>query len=156
MNGPLSLAHLESNAQNSLAIQTALTTLISLLRYLKCSISFFGHYSPKHCQETSAKALVVLTTPEKLDSLTRRWRSFSAFIMSIDLLLIDEVHLLNEPKRGPTVEAVVSRMKTIRMFKNQGAKSLRIVACSATIPNACDIGEWLSTNGKPAALFQYS
>lgn len=34
------------------------------------------------------------------------------FVSEIELLLIDEVHLLNE-ERGAVLEAVVSRMKTV-------------------------------------------
>ncbi|KAF0311749.1 putative ATP-dependent DNA helicase HFM1 [Amphibalanus amphitrite] len=48
---------------------------------------------------------VVLTTPEKWDWVTRRWPRLG----SVRLLLLDEVHLLADPQRGPTMEAVVSR-----------------------------------------------
>lgn len=84
---------------------------------------------------------LLVTTPEKLDVLTRRGITNSNntnnnnMLDGIQLLLIDEVHLLNE-SRGPTLEAVVSRLKT----KN---KNTRIVAISATIPNSQDLAEWL-------------
>jgi ATP-dependent DNA helicase HFM1/MER3 len=63
----------------------------------------------------------------------------------ISLVLIDEVHLLNED-RGPTLEAVVSRMKALSQEATMADKpieSIRFVALSATIPNVRDIGDWL-------------
>ena len=103
------------------------------------------------------KALLMLTTPEKWDSLTRTWRKYGSLMPSINLFLIDEVHLLNENRRGPTLEVIVSRMKTVRMFAQQKGPHLRFVACSATIPNASDVADWLGTGAEddhPAVLFQ--
>lgn len=79
---------------------------------------------------------IVLTTPEKWDSVTRRWKDHSSFVENVSLLLIDEVHLLGSG-RGATLEAVVSRMKGVR------ADKCRIVALSATIPNVEDIATWI-------------
>lgn len=72
------------------------------------------------------------------------------------LFLIDEVHQLNDESRGPTMEAIVSRMKTIHSSlswqSKQGAAdekeggcqtqpgALRFIAISATIPNISDVG----------------
>ena len=99
----------------------------------------------------------MLTTPEKWDSLTRKWRNYGNLITSINLFLIDEVHLLNENHRGPTLEVIVSRMKTVRMFAKPPGQHLRFVACSATIPNTSDIADWLglgTNHNQPAILFQ--
>jgi ATP-dependent DNA helicase HFM1/MER3 len=60
----------------------------------------------------------------------------------ISLFLIDEVHLLNED-RGAILEAVVSRMNTMRDFAPESISPLRYIALSATIPNIEDIAEWL-------------
>lgn len=56
-------------------------------------------------------ANLFITTPEKWDSITRRWKDFRDIVKEIGLLLIDEVHILNET-RGATLEAVVSRMNS--------------------------------------------
>ena len=48
---------------------------------------------------------------------------------------IDEVHILKET-RGATLEAVVSRMKSV-------GSDVRFVALSATVPNSEDIASWL-------------
>lgn len=47
--------------------------------------------------------------------LTRRWRDHKNLVEVIKLFLIDEVHILNDAVRGPVLEAVVSRMKTIEV-----------------------------------------
>jgi len=99
------------------------------------------------------KITIILTTPEKLDSLTRKSRDYASFTTSVALFLIDEAHLLNENHRGPTLESVVSRIRTIRLFANARC-SLRFVACSATIPNGADIAEWLGCGGQRAHLFE--
>ncbi|XP_037800665.1 probable ATP-dependent DNA helicase HFM1 [Penaeus monodon] len=100
-----------------------------------------------------AKSQVILTTPEKWDSLTRRWRNHVALMEAVSLLLIDEVHVLGDQTRGPTMEAVVSRMKTIRATRPSASPHglpLRFVAVSATIPNAEDLAVWLSDGQSPA------
>lgn len=55
---------------------------------------------------------IIITTPEKWDSVTRKWRDIQQVIKDLALVIIDEVHLLQE-SRGATLEAVVSRMKLI-------------------------------------------
>ena len=54
--------------------------------------------------------------------------------------------MLNDNTRGPTMEAVVSRMKTInsvckmeRSGMDPSQLGMRFIAVSATIPNASDV-----------------
>uniref|UniRef100_A0A8C3IZJ8 Helicase ATP-binding domain-containing protein n=1 Tax=Calidris pygmaea TaxID=425635 RepID=A0A8C3IZJ8_9CHAR len=87
---------------------------------------------------------VIITTPEKWDSMTRRWRD-NSIVQLVRLFLIDEVHVIKDESRGATLEVVVSRMKTIqsslwRLSENHNSlPPLRFVAVSATIPNAEDV-----------------
>lgn len=83
----------------------------------------------------SRTASVIITTPEKWDSITRKWSDHGALLKTIKLVLIDEVHILKDT-RGATLETVVSRMKTL-------GSEVRFVALSATIPNSTDIAQWL-------------
>ena len=53
----------------------------------------------------------------------------------VRLFLVDEVHILKD-ERGATLEAVVSRMKSVVL-------NIRFVALSATVPNSEDIAIWL-------------
>ena len=56
-----------------------------------------------------------------------------------------QVHLLNDDSRGATVEAVISRMKTVQstMTRNNtdspNREGMRLIAISATIPNIEDV-----------------
>ncbi|KAJ5679817.1 Nucleotide-sugar transporter [Penicillium macrosclerotiorum] len=84
---------------------------------------------------------IIITTPEKWDSMTRKWKDHMRLMQLVKLFLIDEVHILKET-RGATLEAVVSRMKNI-------GSNVRFIALSATVPNSEDIATWLgkdSTN----------
>lgn len=84
------------------------------------------------------EAKIIVTTPEKWDSITRSWTDHKKLLNLVELFLIDEIHILKE-SRGATLEAVVSRMKTY------GTK-VRFVALSATVPNSSDIATWLGRN----------
>jgi ATP-dependent DNA helicase HFM1/MER3 len=81
------------------------------------------------------QAQIIITTPEKWDSVTRKWRDNSKLVQMIKLFLVDEVHILKD-SRGATLEAVVSRMKSV-------GTPIRFIALSATVPNSEDIAAWL-------------
>ncbi|XP_066905117.1 probable ATP-dependent DNA helicase HFM1 isoform X2 [Halyomorpha halys] len=98
---------------------------------------------------------LVLTTPEKWDSLTRKWRDHITLVEVIKLILIDEVHLLNEERRGSTLEAVVSRMKTIQESLMSNDNRIRFLAVSATIPNIEDVASWLGKKNDPAKFYKF-
>lgn len=76
---------------------------------------------------------LIVVTNEKADSLLRHR---AHWIESITTIVTDEVHLINDPSRGPTLEMVIARLKQT----NPGAQ---IIALSATISNAEEIAEWL-------------
>ena len=65
---------------------------------------------------------IILTTPEKWDSVTRRWTDHLSILQCIKLLLVDEVHLLGDSTRGPCLETVICRMKTVRRATSSVAK----------------------------------
>lgn len=83
-------------------------------------------------------ATIIITTPEKWDSMTRKWKDHQKLMQMVKLFLIDEVHILKD-HRGATLEAVVSRMKSI-------GSDVRFVALSATVPNFQDLASWLGKN----------
>ncbi|KAB8296775.1 hypothetical protein EYC80_002192 [Monilinia laxa] len=89
-------------------------------------------------------ASIIITTPEKWDSITRKWADYQKLLQLVKLFLIDEVHILKDV-RGATLEAVVSRMHSI------GA-SVRFVALSATVPNSNDIATWLGRDSNNRQL----
>ncbi|XP_021299206.1 DExH-box ATP-dependent RNA helicase DExH17 [Herrania umbratica] len=100
-------------------------------------------YSIRKIQEAD----IIVTTPEKFDAVTRyRIKDGGlSFFSDIALLLIDEVHLLND-LRGAALEAIVSRIKMLARnpeMKSSPLASVRFLAASATIPNIEDLAEWL-------------
>ncbi len=80
---------------------------------------------------------VIITTNEKADSLLRHR---AKWMESISAVVADEVHLLNEAARGPTLEIVLARLM-------QCNPHIQILALSATINNVDEIAGWL--NAKP-------
>jgi ATP-dependent DNA helicase HFM1/MER3 len=103
---------------------------------LECA-ELTGDTENNHLRQVQ-QASIIITTPEKWDSVTRKWRDHFKLIELIKLFLVDEVHILKE-SRGATLEAVVSRMKSI-------GSDVRFMALSATIPNSEDIATWLGRN----------
>lgn len=71
-----------------------------------------GDIDYKDSLRTIAKASIIVTTPEKWDSLTRSWRDHVFLLGAVDLLLMDEAHHLSED-RGAILEAVIVRMRII-------------------------------------------
>ena len=77
---------------------------------------------------------VVVTTNEKADSLLRHR---AKWMDEISLVVADEVHLLNEAERGPTLEIVLARLLQVN-------HDIQVLALSATINNVDEIAGWLS------------
>jgi helicase len=76
---------------------------------------------------------VVVCTSEKADSLLRhglRW------LDKIKVLVVDEVHLIHDPSRGPTLEVIIAQIKALN-------PSTQLIALSATIKNAVELADWL-------------
>ena len=106
---------------------------------------------------------IIITTPEKWDSVTRKWKDNNKNIMDqTKLICIDEVHLLSEPERGASLEAIVSRVKTAKMIERkspaltQSTPGCRFVAVSATAPNIDDVSEWIGFPSLPGKHFKFS
>ncbi len=74
---------------------------------------------------------IIIISNEKMDSLMRH---NAGWIKKISLVVADEIHMLNDPGRGPTLEVVLTRLRRLNP---------QIIALSATIKNAEEIAEWL-------------
>ena len=77
---------------------------------------------------------LLLVTAEKLDSLLRHSQDF---MKSVGCIIIDEIHLLNDETRGPTLEVLITLFKI--KFKN-----IRLMGLSATINNCDELAKWLN------------
>jgi len=90
---------------------------------------------------------IIVTTNEKADSLLRHR---SKWMDEISLVIADEVHLLNDSERGPTLEVVLARLMQIN-------PDAQLLALSATVKNAEEAAEWLkaesvTTEWRPVVL----
>ena len=79
---------------------------------------------------------LIITTSEKLDSLTRH---HSPWLSLISTIIIDEIHLLNDPGRGPTLEILITILRQL-------LKKSQIIGLSATIGNPEELAGWLNAN----------
>ncbi|WP_424185071.1 DEAD/DEAH box helicase [Actinokineospora sp. G85] len=90
-----------------------------------------------------------IATTEKFESVCRT-ASLRAALAEVACLVVDEIHLLGDPVRGPLLEALLARVR--------GADSpVRIVGLSATVANAADVADWLgarllTTTWRPSLL----
>jgi helicase len=90
---------------------------------------------------------IVIATNEKADSLLRHK---AKWISDIGLVVADEVHLLNEAERGPTLEVVLTRLRKLNT-------KLQTLALSATVRNAAEVADWIrgsaiTTDWRPVPL----
>jgi len=76
---------------------------------------------------------IVVATSEKADALLRHK---AQWLTNMGCIVADEVHLMGDPGRGPTLEVLLARFKQLN-------PSAQIVALSATIQNSRQIAEWL-------------
>lgn len=89
----------------------------------------FGYKVGKHPRNSDISVMVF----ESFDALTR----FSMNTLhELDLLIIDEFHMIGEYSRGPTIECAITRIK-------ENNKSIRIIALSATLQNMDEMAHWL-------------
>jgi helicase len=76
---------------------------------------------------------IIVATSEKVDSLIRngaRW------ISDLTCVVADEVHLVDDRHRGPTLEVTLAKLRKLN-------RDLQVVALSATVGNADSVAEWL-------------
>ncbi len=75
----------------------------------------------------------IFTTSEKFDSLIRH---HSPWLKYVKTVIIDEIHLLNDPGRGPTLEILITILRKL-------LPTMQLLGLSATIGNPTELAEWL-------------
>jgi len=83
--------------------------------------------------EWLAEKDIIVATSEKVDSLVRNG---APWIGDLDCVVADEVHLVDDPNRGPTLEVTLAKLRRVN-------PNLQVVALSATVGNAEAMAEWL-------------
>lgn len=96
-----------------------------------------------------AHADVIVLTNEKMDSLIRHR---SEWIHKVGLFVADEVHLIGERERGPTLEMMLTKIR--KMYSHA-----QVLALSATVENSSEIARWLDcelidSNWRPTRLVE--
>ena len=79
---------------------------------------------------------LIVCTAEKMDSLLRH---HAPWLPNIATVIVDEIHLLNDQERGPTLEILLTILKKL-------LKNVQIIGLSATIGNAQELAEWLDAD----------
>ncbi len=112
------------------------------LKYQNLDIGAYTGDSALH--SSPRKERLLLFTPEKLAAFLSSWKRHLEWLSQINVLVIDEIHLLADPNRGPALEALIGRIERINPF-------VQIIGLSATLPNAQEMAMWLK-----ARLFESS
>ncbi len=76
---------------------------------------------------------IIITTYEKADSLLRH---HAPWLRSVELVVVDEIHFIDDSKRGPVLEMLLALLK-------DRLSTAQFLALSATIGNVEEIAEWL-------------
>ena len=92
---------------------------------------------------------VIILTNEKMDSILRHDPNW---IYNVGLFIIDEIHLLTERERGPTLEIILTKIKLM-------PQKPQIIGISATVSNSDEVAEWLTcepiqSNWRPTELIE--
>ena len=79
---------------------------------------------------------ILVLTNEKMDSIIRHGVEW---IEDIGLVISDEIHLIGDESRGPTLEMILTQLKRLD-------KKPQILGLSATISNSQELADWLDCN----------
>jgi helicase len=98
---------------------------------------FTGEYGQRQAYPVPfEKAHLLVMTPERLDACSRHWRSHWNWLPEVSLLVVDELHLLGEPRRGPRLEGALTRIWRLNPF-------LQTLGLSATLGNRAELADWI-------------
>lgn len=87
----------------------------------------------ENIEKNLEKSNVLILTNEKMDSIIRHG---AEWVDEIGLVISDEVHLIGDENRGPTLEMILTQLKLLETKP-------QIVGLSATITNSDEIADWL-------------
>ncbi len=82
---------------------------------------------------TLEKLDVIVATSERADSLLRHRTNW---LQRLSVVVADEVHLINDADRGPTLEVTLAKLRQVN-------PQAQVLALSATIKNSRELARWL-------------
>lgn len=121
----------------SYEVEESMDNMFSPLGFSTTFLYGGGQYS-KLDKALIENSNVIIATPEKAKAIIRADEGIAD---GIDLLIIDEGHLLGAEERLIKIELFIEELKH-HIKKNNG----KIVLLSAVLPNAKDISKWISGN----------
>jgi len=91
----------------------------------------------------------IIASNEKMDSLLRHG---APWLEEVGVIVVDEIHLINDVSRGPVLEVLLTRLMEV-------LPKAQVIALSATIANARDVAEWLNaelvvSDWRPVKLYE--
>lgn len=97
--------------------------------------------------ERLGKNQIIVATSEKADSLMRNG---AAWVKDLGVLVVDEIHLLSDAGRGPTLEMTITKLRRYN-------PKMQVIGLSATVANGPELAEWLdaemvSSEWRPVSL----
>lgn len=97
--------------------------------------------------ERLGKNQIIVATSEKADSLMRNG---AAWVKDLGVLVVDEIHLLSDAGRGPTLEMTITKLRRYN-------PKMQVIGLSATVANGQELAEWLdaemvSSDWRPVSL----
>ena len=87
----------------------------------------------ENIEKNLEKSDILILTNEKMDSIIRHR---AEWIEDIGMVIADEVHLIGDENRGPTLEMILTHLKRLD-------PQPQIVGLSATITNSDELADWL-------------
>ena len=92
---------------------------------------------------------IIILTNEKIDSILRHEANW---VYDVGLFIIDEIHLLTERERGPTLEIILTKIKLL-------PQKPQLIGISATVSNSNEVADWLrcepiESNWRPTELIE--
>jgi helicase len=90
----------------------------------------------ENIEKNLEKNNILVLTNEKMDSIIRHG---AEWVDEIGLVIADEIHLIGDENRGPTLEMILTQLKLLETKP-------QIVGLSATITNSNEIADWLECN----------
>lgn len=97
---------------------------------IKVGVSVGDYDSPDPSLE---KFDVIVATSERADSLLRHRINW---LQQLTVVVADEVHLINDADRGPTLEVTLAKLRQVN-------PKAQVLALSATIKNSDQLAKWL-------------
>jgi helicase len=111
---------------------------------------FTGRKTQDKNPPVPADESLLLFTPEKFASYLQAWRRHLRWLSALNVVVVDEFHLVGDSGRGATIECLINRLQRINPF-------VRVIGLSGTLSNHDEIASWLkaqvfTSNWRPIPL----